>query len=735
MSQPQTIIVVGAGIFGLSLALTLRAKGHEVTVFDQCDYSQSGYDPDHDLNGQAASVDHNKILRPSYGTKIHYQRLALESREEWLKMNQDHGSELFVDCGMLRVQPSDHLGLLEKETLASMERDGLRHTQFVKSNTDDRQRAVSLGWEAKLLDFGIPSDPGKSFEAVLDSLSGFVKCSEACAYLQDKASSQGVVFRFGEEEGRCDSLVLDTESVSADEKARKVIGIKTGDGVVHKSDTVVISDRASSNLHQAYRLYDDTAGAFTEVLLDNNDGTFHVLSAKVPGSATLTIGVPSRLYYEPSREKPLAGVRIAVKDIFSLAGIQQSNGNRAWYHLYPPNNVTGTAISRLVEAGAIVVGTQKLSQFATSEVATVDWVDYHSPFNPRGDGYQDPSSSSSGAGASVASYSWLDAAVGTDTGGSIRSPAGVNGVFGNRPSHGIVSLDHVMPLSQPLDTVGFLARDPALWNKLQAAMYGQNYTSLASLQPKYPTNIMTVMYPNSSTEAGELLNNFAAALARFVGGNVSSLDVSERWYERKTNPHANLNFTETFSITYPVLTGKGQDNAVIKPFYTDYAKQYDGRRPFVNPSPLARWGWAANYSWDEALQNKTMFMDWFNDRVLPPVDDTLQCSSGLILYAGKTGVKAPRDRYNIAPPMPFVGFSAARMSVFSGCPDFIYPVGEVSSFSELTNHDEKLPVAVGILAAKGCDGLLARLAMDLVDEGILNVPEVGGSLLGGPILM
>ncbi|KAI8244465.1 hypothetical protein K4K57_002208 [Colletotrichum sp. SAR 10_99] len=493
--------------------------------------------------------------------------------------------------------------------------------------------------------------------------------------------------------------------------------------------------KATGDLHQAYRLYDDTAGAFTEALLGNDDGTFQVLPAKIPGSATFTIGVPSRLYYEPSDSKPLAGVRIAVKDIFSLAGVKQSNGNRAWYHLYPANNVTGTAISRLIEAGAIIVGTQKLSQFATSEVATVDWVDYHSPFNPRGDGYQDPSSSSSGAGASVGSYSWLDAAVGTDTGGSIRSPAGVNGVFGNRASHGAVSSDHIMPLSEPLDTVGFLVRDPKLWDRLQAVTYGSNYTSLATLQPKYPTKIMTVSYPNSSTEAGVLLNNFATALAKFVGGNVSTLNVAQSWGIRETNPYADLNFTETFNITYPVLTGKGQDDAVVRPFYADYAKQFDGRRPFINPSPLARWAWAANYSWDEAMQNKTIFMDWFNDQILPPVNDSLQCSSGLILYAGKTGTQSPRNRYDIALPAPFTGFSAARMSVFSGCPDLIYPVGEVSSFSALTNHDEKLPVAVGILAAKGCDGLLSRLAIDLVNEGILKVPEAGGTVSGGPILV
>lgn len=234
-----------------------------MTVFDLCDYDQSTYHPEHALNGQAASADHNKIvrfniaahhycsrlidsclqLRPSYGTKIHYQRLALESREEWLKINQEYGSKLFVDCGMLRVQPSEHLAIPEEETLASLKRDGLRHTQFVKNNTDDHWRAAELGWAAKLLDFGIPAEPDKLFEAVLDSLSGFVKCSEACAYLQSKASSQGVKFRFGNGKGRCDSLVLDTRSEGAVGDIRKVVGVKTRDGTVHTCDTVVVAGK------------------------------------------------------------------------------------------------------------------------------------------------------------------------------------------------------------------------------------------------------------------------------------------------------------------------------------------------------------------------------------------------------------------------------------------------------------------------------------------------------------
>lgn len=184
-------------------------------------------------------------------------------------MNQDYGSELFVGCGMLRVQPSDHLAPLEKETLASMERDGLRHAQFVESDDNDRQRAASLGWGHKLLEFGIPGNPGKSFEAVLDSISGFVKCSEACAYLQQKLVSQGVNFRFGDKKGRCDSLIFDTCLDSRDGNACKAIGIKTRDGVIHESDTVVVAGKIRLKAYVRLLLSTRLAGSFsTQVLPD-----------------------------------------------------------------------------------------------------------------------------------------------------------------------------------------------------------------------------------------------------------------------------------------------------------------------------------------------------------------------------------------------------------------------------------------------------------------------------------
>jgi hypothetical protein len=168
---------------------------------------------------------------------------------------------------------------------------------------------------------------------------------------------------------------------------------------------------SDGSLHQAHRLYTDVQGAFLETVTISPRGTFSVLPANLPGQA-LAVAVPSRLYFKKTVEKPLAGVRLGVKDIYDIAGLRTSNGNRAWYHLYPPANVTGPAVQSLINAGAIVVGKMKTSQFANGEVATADWVDYHSPFNPRGDGYQDPSSSTSGPGAGEGAYPWLDISIG-----------------------------------------------------------------------------------------------------------------------------------------------------------------------------------------------------------------------------------------------------------------------------------------------------------------------------------
>jgi sarcosine oxidase / L-pipecolate oxidase len=184
--------------------------------------------------------------------KLHYQRLAIEARKAWVLEDEKHGlseasdlsndQRIFVGSGMLRVQPSDFLGALENETLANMERDGLRDTQFVKSKPEDRQRAEQLGWKDKLLDFTIPqTSPTRTYEAVLDSLAGFVRCSNACAYYQKIAADKGVEFYFGPETGAVESLVKSNSGV--DPGKERVTGIKSKDGKLHHTDVVVVAGK------------------------------------------------------------------------------------------------------------------------------------------------------------------------------------------------------------------------------------------------------------------------------------------------------------------------------------------------------------------------------------------------------------------------------------------------------------------------------------------------------------
>ncbi|KAK7228924.1 hypothetical protein V2G26_001094 [Clonostachys chloroleuca] len=276
----KSVAIVGAGVFGLSLALTLRKRKYKVDVFDQHKYDLTRYEPGKGNEYQVASVDHNKIFRASYGKNIHYQRLALESRQAWeninMSMNGQYesgvaGSEfdLFQSCGMLRVQPTDQLDALERETLESLKSEGHRDAQFVKGDSQDRERAMKAGWDKKLLDFTIPeTSPPRTFEAVLDSLAGFTQCSQACAYVHDRAVEEGVTFHFGPEKGEFDSLVVEETGAS-----KRAVGLKTKDGSIHKADIVVIAAGSFSTQllpDLAYHL-ESSAGSVVTYKIDKSN--------------------------------------------------------------------------------------------------------------------------------------------------------------------------------------------------------------------------------------------------------------------------------------------------------------------------------------------------------------------------------------------------------------------------------------------------------------------------------
>jgi Asp-tRNA(Asn)/Glu-tRNA(Gln) amidotransferase A subunit family amidase len=152
----------------------------------------------------------------------------------------------------------------------------------------------------------------------------------------------------------------------------------------------------------------------------------------------------------------------------------------------------------------------------------------------KGDGYQVPSGSSSGPGAGIGAYDWLDIAIGSDTGGSMRGPAGAQGLYGNRPSTGAVDLDEVIPLCDGLDTTGVFARSAETWARVVSVWY-QNFSVDYS---SYPDKIF---YPSASfvedavasSDARRVIEQFVSKLERFLGANRTHVDVDAAWNSTK----------------------------------------------------------------------------------------------------------------------------------------------------------------------------------------------------------
>ncbi len=165
---------------------------------------------------------------------------------------------------------------------------------------------------------------------------------------------------------------------------------------------------------------------------------------------------------------PLGGIPVAVKDIFCTEGVPTTAGSRILEGYAPP--YTSTAVRRLAEAGASVLGKTNMDEFAMG--SSNENSAYGPVLNPW-DRERVPGGSSGGSAAVVAA-GLAPCAIGTDTGGSIRQPAALCGIVGLKPTYGAISRYGMIAFASSLDQCGPLTRDVTDAALLLAALQGRD---------------------------------------------------------------------------------------------------------------------------------------------------------------------------------------------------------------------------------------------------------------------
>ncbi|GAA1998785.1 AtzH-like domain-containing protein [Microbacterium ulmi] len=177
-------------------------------------------------------------------------------------------------------------------------------------------------------------------------------------------------------------------------------------------------------------------------------------AAAIDRSVWRTVGDP---LWQGAWDGPLAGLTVAVKDLFAIKGYRIGAGNPAYLDSARPETTTAAAVSDLLRGGASLRGIARTDEFAYSIAG--DNAHYGTPPNGALPGAL-PGGSSSGPASAVATGQ-ADIGLATDTAGSVRVPASYQGLWGLRTTHGLVPRQGLLPLAQSFDSVGWLTRDGA----------------------------------------------------------------------------------------------------------------------------------------------------------------------------------------------------------------------------------------------------------------------------------
>ncbi|KAL7895568.1 amidase signature domain-containing protein [Trichoderma sp. SZMC 28014] len=481
-----------------------------------------------------------------------------------------------------------------------------------------------------------------------------------------------------------------------------------------------------AGLHHVYRVFPDCQSAFFSAITQSPiSGHF------TEHRPTDHVAVPSRLYSPPQTPKlPLSGLRFASKDVFDVAGLKTSAGSISFFELSDPEPKSAFIVQKLTALGAVLVGKAKNTQFANGEDPQ-EWIDYPCPWNPRGDGYQNPDTSSSGSATAVSSYPWLDFAIGSDTCGSIACPAAAQGVFGLRLSTGALPHEGAFTISKYLDTSGIFTRSIDILHLVTSKLLeGTSEHRRSPPQSKVQTIPSRIVYPKSSFlhdngETIESVDRFIKALETFCGIEQTTLDIDEEW--KKTDPQGlGLSIYAELKTTTAHLHLAGFYDA-IEPFQKAYRNTYQ-KDPYldgVNSEKMKLARLITIEDREKMVQQKALFANFVYKQILQSGDSSGAAGSlgGIMVWPFNPQKPQYRDSYPPLTPHVNWRWHVDYTAPLAGLPQVIVPIGQFRYESRITGEPDFLPITASIVGPPGSDVMLLDFVSKFLQRtrGLLSV--------------
>lgn len=370
-------------------------------------------------------------------------------------------------------------------------------------------------------------------------------------------------------------------------------------------------------------------------------------------------------------------------------------GNPDWARTHSAATSTAPAVIAVLRGGGTCVGKTIMDEMAYS--INGENKHYGTPTNPCAPD-RVPGGSSSGSAVAVGAK-LVDFSLGTDTGGSVRVPASYCGIFGFRPSHGVVSSTAVIPMAQSFDTVGWFARDPVILNRV-----GRILLQLLHADPVEPSNIIIAedCFNLLSIPNDRITTVLVNSVNKIFGDNTISYANLGDYVENKVPSLKNFMRKDIGNQEYNIEPLVALSNAMRllqrHEFKNNHGEWIRTVKPDLGPGISER-VWEAVNSTDDNIDD------------CRAVKTELQAALSALL--GDSGILAIPT---VPGPPPKLQTEAASLETFRVRAFSLLSLSGVSGFCQASiplGVYDNLPVAVSLLARHGSDGFLLNVVETL----------------------